>query len=60
MNEYIFLVDRSQSMGEESDSIGGTAMDLIKTALQLCLRNFSSGCLFNICSFGSNHQFMFP
>jgi Ca-activated chloride channel homolog len=52
-NELIFLVDRSGSMD-------GTSIDEVRNALQLCLRSMVPGCRFNIVSFGSTFQPLFP
>ena len=51
--EYIFLLDRSGSMGS-------VTMYLARSALLLFIQSLEPGCLFNICSFGSNYEFMFP
>ena len=51
--EVIFLVDRSGSMG-------GTSIEEVRNALQLCLRSMTSGCRFNIVGFGSRHETLFP
>lgn len=52
--EYVFLVDRSGSMD-------GTKMTKTCEALELFLRSLpSEKCYFNIVSFGSNYERMFP
>lgn len=51
--EIIFLIDRSGSMG-------GTSIEEVRNALQLCLRSMMSGCRFNIIGFGSSYQSLFP
>lgn len=51
--EVIFLVDRSGSMG-------GTSIEEVRNALQLCLRSMTPACRFNIVGFGSQHQTLFP
>ena len=50
-NEYIFLIDRSGSM---YNTIG-----LACQALTLFLYSLPAGSKFNICSYGSRHEFMF-
>jgi Vault protein inter-alpha-trypsin domain/von Willebrand factor type A domain len=50
--EVIFLIDRSGSMG-------GSSIEEVKNALQLCLRSMMSGCRFNIVGFGSTHESLF-
>ena len=49
--EYIFLIDRSGSM---TYTIG-----LAREALTLFLYSLPAGSKFNVCSYGSTHQFMF-
>jgi Ca-activated chloride channel homolog len=51
-NELIFLVDRSGSMG-------GTSIEEVRNALQLCLRSMIPGCTFNIVGFGSQFKALF-
>lgn len=51
--EVIFVVDRSGSMG-------GTSIDEVRDALQLCLRSLTPGCRFNIVGFGSTFGSLFP
>ncbi len=34
-------------------------MQLVNTALKLFLQSLPYGCVFNVCSFGSHHDFMF-
>ena len=49
--EYIFLIDRSGSMYE--------TIKLARQALILFLHSLPAGSKFNICSYGSRHEFMF-
>lgn len=51
--EVVFVCDQSGSMG-------GPSMDLAKEALQVFLKSLPVGVKFNICSFGSNYDFLFP
>ena len=51
--EVIFVADRSGSMG-------GTSIEEVRNALQLCLRSMTSGCYFNIIGFGSTTEALFP
>src|SRR5262245_28001047 len=51
--EVIFVVDRSGSMG-------GSSIDEVRNALQLCLRSMIPGCRFNIVGFGSRYEALFP
>ncbi|KAI8313085.1 von Willebrand factor A domain-containing protein 5A [Colletotrichum sp. SAR11_59] len=50
--EVVFVCDRSGSMQ-------GKIADL-KNALQIYMKSLPIGCMFNICSFGSRHTFLFP
>jgi Ca-activated chloride channel family protein len=50
--EVIFVVDRSGSMG-------GTSIEEVRNALQLCLRSLTPGSRFNIVSFGSTSAPLF-
>jgi len=50
--DIVFVVDRSGSM--EGDPIAE-----VRNALQLCLRSMTTGCCFNIVSFGSTYQALF-
>jgi Vault protein inter-alpha-trypsin domain/von Willebrand factor type A domain len=50
--EYVFLVDRSGSMG-------GPSIAEARNALQLCLRGLRGGSFFNIVSFGSRFEAVF-
>ncbi|KAL8777663.1 MAG: hypothetical protein Q9213_007762 [Squamulea squamosa] len=50
--EIVFVADRSGSMG-------GNIPTLI-TALKVFLKSLPVGVKFNICSFGSNHSFLWP
>lgn len=49
--EYIFLIDRSGSMHY--------TIRMASTALLLFVQSLPFGCKFNICSYGSDHSFMF-
>lgn len=49
--EYIFLIDRSGSMYH--------TIKLARQALILFLHSLPAGSKFNICSYGSRHEFMF-
>jgi hypothetical protein len=51
-SEIIFFADRSGSMWDK--------MDALKTAIGFFLKSLPNNCFFNICSFGSNHVFMWP
>ncbi len=51
-NEVVFLVDRSGSMG-------GSSIEQVRAALQLCLRGLKEGDLFEIVGFGSSFQPLF-
>ncbi|TDZ65277.1 von Willebrand factor A domain-containing protein 5A [Colletotrichum trifolii] len=50
--EVVFICDRSGSM---DNKIGD-----LKSALLVFLKSLPVGCMFNICSFGSDHSFLFP
>ncbi|KAL2024242.1 hypothetical protein VTK56DRAFT_9398 [Thermocarpiscus australiensis] len=52
--EIVFLCDRSGSMG------GGNKIPNLKAALHVFLKSLPLGIKFNICSFGSRHEFLFP
>jgi len=52
-NEYVFMVDRSQSMSD------GDTMDTLRRTLRLCLRNLPRNCVFNVISFGSSYERLF-
>ncbi|KAK4099397.1 VIT-domain-containing protein [Parathielavia hyrcaniae] len=52
--EIVFLCDRSGSMGQ------GSKVANLKTALHLFLKSLPVGVKFNICSFGSRHELLFP
>lgn len=52
-SEVIFVVDRSGSMG-------GSSIAEARNALQLCLRSLRQGSWFNVVSFGSSHEMLFP
>ena len=49
--EYIFLIDRSYSMHYR--------IKLARLALILFIQSLPEGSQFNVCSYGSSHQFMF-
>lgn len=51
--EYIFLIDRSGSMG-------GDGIQMAKQALKLLLKNLSTNSMFNIYSFGSTFCSLWP
>jgi len=51
--EVIFVVDRSGSMA-------GSSIAEVRNALQLCLRSLAPGSRFNIVSFGTTHEALFP
>ena len=51
--EVIFVADRSGSMG-------GTSIEEVRNALQLCLRSMTPGCYFNIIGFGATTEALFP
>ncbi|XP_019905742.3 von Willebrand factor A domain-containing protein 5A-like isoform X2 [Esox lucius] len=60
--EFIFLVDRSGSMGCKIHS-GPGAQNRIGSArdtLLLLLKSLPMGCYFNIIGFGSSHEMFFP
>lgn len=50
--EVIFVIDRSGSMREK--------IPTLRSALQIFLKSLPVGICFNICSFGNNHQFLWP
>ncbi|OAA34161.1 von Willebrand domain containing protein [Beauveria brongniartii RCEF 3172] len=52
--EVVFICDRSGSMDT------GTRLPNLKSSLQVFLRSLPVGVLFNICSFGSSHSFLWP
>jgi len=51
--EVIFVIDRSGSMG-------GTSIEEVRNAMQMCLRSLIDGCRFNIVGFGSTYDALFP
>ncbi len=51
-NEYIFLIDRSGSMG-------GMPIQLAVKALKVFLHSLPIGCLVNVYSFGSEYEVLF-
>ncbi|KAK8150730.1 hypothetical protein G3M48_009620 [Beauveria asiatica] len=52
--EVVFICDRSGSMDT------GTRLPNLKSSLHVFLRSLPVGVLFNICSFGSSHSFLWP
>ncbi|KAM3511248.1 hypothetical protein MY11210_005117 [Beauveria gryllotalpidicola] len=52
--EVVFICDRSGSMDT------GTRLPNLKSSLPVFLRSLPVGVLFNICSFGSSHSFLWP
>ncbi|TQV90818.1 hypothetical protein V2A60_002498 [Cordyceps javanica] len=52
--EVVFICDRSGSMDT------GTRLANLVASLQVFLRSLPVGVLFNICSFGSSHAFLWP
>jgi hypothetical protein len=48
--EIIFIADRSGSMGGQ--------IPTLVSALKVFLKSIPIGCMFNICSFGSHHSFL--
>ncbi|KAJ4414891.1 hypothetical protein N0V85_002959 [Neurospora sp. IMI 360204] len=50
--EIVFVCDRSGSMS-------GTRIEGLKSALRIFLKSIPVGAKFNICSFGSTHEFLF-
>jgi hypothetical protein len=50
--EVVFVVDRSGSMGGK--------IDTLVAALKIFLKSLPVGVKFNICSFGSNYDFLWP
>ncbi|KAK1637791.1 vault protein inter-alpha-trypsin [Colletotrichum phormii] len=51
--EVVFICDRSGSME-------GNKMEDLKNALRVFMKSLPVGSMFNICSFGSRHDFLFP
>ncbi|KAJ0307331.1 hypothetical protein COL5a_000185 [Colletotrichum fioriniae] len=51
--EIVFICDRSGSME-------GNKMQDLKNALRVFMKSLPVGSMFNICSFGSRHDFLFP
>ncbi|KAF1969247.1 hypothetical protein BU23DRAFT_513289 [Bimuria novae-zelandiae CBS 107.79] len=51
--EIVFICDRSGSMS-------GNRIALVKQALQVFLKSLPVGAMFNICSFGNWHSFLWP
>ncbi len=50
--DVVFVVDRSGSMG-------GSSIEQVRNALQICLRSLEAGCAFNIVGFGSGFESLF-
>ena len=50
--EIIFVADRSGSMGGN--------IPMLKDAMRVFLKSLPVGVMFNICSFGSDHSFLWP
>ena len=59
VHEFVFLVDRSGSMGHGGRSQQARPIDQCRDALQLFLRSLPEGCLFNIVGFGSTFTKLF-
>ena len=59
VHEFVFLVDRSGSMGHGGRSQQARPIDQCRNALQLFLRSLPEGCLFNIVGFGSTFTKLF-
>ena len=59
VHEFVFLVDRSGSMGQDGRSHQHPPIDQCRNALQLFLRSLPEGCLFNIVGFGSTFTKLF-
>ena len=59
VHEFVFLVDRSGSMGDGGRSQQARPIDQCRDALQLFLRSLPEGCLFNIVGFGSTFTKLF-
>ncbi|KFY62678.1 hypothetical protein V496_04447 [Pseudogymnoascus sp. VKM F-4515 (FW-2607)] len=51
-SEIIFVADRSGSMED--------SMETLKTAMKFFLKSLPNNCIFNICSFGSTEELMWP
>ncbi|KAF6809167.1 vault protein inter-alpha-trypsin [Colletotrichum plurivorum] len=49
--EVVFVCDRSGSMGNKIPDL--------KNALHIFMKSLPVGCMFNICSFGTHHSFLF-
>jgi hypothetical protein len=50
--EIILIADRSGSMEDH--------IPTLVSALKVFLKSIPTGCMFNICSFGSRHEFLWP
>lgn len=51
-SEIVFVADRSGSMDD--------CMEALKTAMKFFLKSLPNNCIFNICSFGSTVELMWP
>ncbi|XP_017163607.1 von Willebrand factor A domain-containing protein 5A-like [Poecilia reticulata] len=59
--EFIFLVDRSGSMGSGMNhETSQSRMDSAKETLLFLLKSLPMGCYFNICSFETTFEHIFP
>uniref|UniRef100_A0A087XPQ4 VWFA domain-containing protein n=1 Tax=Poecilia formosa TaxID=48698 RepID=A0A087XPQ4_POEFO len=59
--EFIFLVDRSGSMGSGMNhKTSQSRMDSAKETLLFLLKSLPMGCYFNIYSFGTTFEYIFP
>ncbi|XP_026195950.1 von Willebrand factor A domain-containing protein 5A-like isoform X5 [Anabas testudineus] len=60
--EFVFLIDRSGSMGcpTSSSKREETRISSARDTLLLLLKSLPMGCYFNIYSFGSTYEYIFP
>ncbi|KAK1900436.1 von Willebrand factor A domain containing protein 5A [Dissostichus eleginoides] len=60
--EFVFLLDRSGSMGIPMNNNEGsqTRIGSARDTLLLLLKSIPMGCYFNIYSFGSSYEYIFP
>ncbi|XP_059187462.1 von Willebrand factor A domain-containing protein 5A-like isoform X2 [Centropristis striata] len=59
--EFVFLLDRSGSMGSPMSNNGSPErIDSARDTLLLLLKSLPMGCYFNIISFGSRYEHIFP